>query len=57
MLLATGPSFEFLKLIQILCWISSANCALVAFLITVFLHYRQAGEKPASQQQLRKRSL
>jgi len=40
MLLATGPSFEFLKLIQILCWIL-LPVAVVAILLTVFFHYRR----------------
>jgi hypothetical protein len=46
MLLATEPSFEFLKLIQILCWILLPIAA-VAFLLTVYLHYRR--RKKASQ--------
>jgi hypothetical protein len=39
MLLATGPSFEFVRLIQILCWILLPIGA-VAILLTVFFHYR-----------------
>ena len=38
MLLATGPSFEFVRLIQILCWILLPIGA-VAMLITVLHHY------------------
>ena len=40
MLLATEPSFEFFKLIQILCWIL-LPIAFMAMLLTVFLHYRR----------------
>ncbi|HET9434365.1 MAG TPA: hypothetical protein VFO37_11445, partial [Chitinophagaceae bacterium] len=40
MLLATGPSFEFVRLIQILCWILLPVAA-AAILLTVILHYRQ----------------
>ena len=40
MLLATGPSFEFIKLIQILCWILLPLAAMV-MLLTVFFHYRR----------------
>ena len=39
MLLATGPSFEFVRLIQILCWILLPIGAGV-ILLTVFFHYR-----------------
>lgn len=40
MLLATGPSVEFIKLIQILCWILLPVAAIV-MLLTVFFHYRR----------------
>ena len=40
MLLATGPSFEFIKLIQILCWILLPVAAIV-MLLTVLFHYRR----------------
>jgi len=39
MLLTTGPSFEFVRLIQILCWILLPIGAAV-ILLTVFFHYR-----------------
>jgi len=39
MLLATGPSIEFVRLIQILCWILLPIGA-GAILLTVFFHYR-----------------
>ena len=38
MLLATGPSLEFVKLIQILCWILLPLGA-AAMLVTIILHY------------------
>jgi cytochrome c-type biogenesis protein CcmH/NrfF len=40
MLLATGPSVEFIKLIQILCWILLPIAAIV-MLLTVLFHYRR----------------
>jgi hypothetical protein len=39
MFLSTGPSFEFIRLIQILCWILLPIGAAV-ILLTVFFHYR-----------------
>jgi len=40
MLLATGSAFDFVKFIQILCWII-LPVLLLAVLLTVFLHYRK----------------
>jgi chromosome segregation ATPase len=40
MLLATGSAFDFVKFIQILCWIV-LPVFLLAALLTVFLHYRK----------------
>ena len=40
MLLATGSAFDFVKFIQILCWIILPGL-LLAVLLTVFLHYRK----------------
>jgi DNA repair exonuclease SbcCD ATPase subunit len=40
MLLATGPSFEFLKFLQILGWII-LSVSLVALILTMILHYRK----------------
>ena len=40
MLLATGPSFEFIKFIQILGWII-VPVSLVAIILTIFFHYRK----------------
>jgi chromosome segregation ATPase len=38
MLLATGPSFEFAKFIQVFCWII-LPVSLLAIILTVFFHY------------------
>lgn len=43
MLLVAGPSAEFLKFIQILCWII-LPVLVTAVLLTVFLHYRKRKE-------------
>ena len=59
MLLATGPSFEFVKLIQILCWILLPLGA-AAILLTVILHYlnkRKANRMaPVSEEEFLKAS-
>lgn len=38
MLLATGPSFEFAKFIQVFCWII-LPVSLLAIILTIFFHY------------------
>lgn len=38
MLLATGPAFEFVKFIQVFCWII-LPVSLLAIILTVFFHY------------------
>ena len=40
MLLATGPSFEFVKFIQVICWII-LPVFLIAVILTVIFHYRK----------------
>ena len=40
MLLTTGPSFEFVKFIQILCWII-LPVSLIAVMLTVIFHYKK----------------
>ena len=40
MLLATGPSFEFVKFIQVICWII-LPVSLIAVILTIFFHYRK----------------
>ena len=40
MLLATGSAFDFVKFIQILCWII-LPVLFLAVLLTIFLHYRK----------------
>ena len=46
MLLATGSAFDFVKFIQILCWII-LPVFLLAALLTVFLHYRKKKREKA----------
>lgn len=46
MLLATGPAFDFVKFVQILCWII-LPVFLLAGLLTVFLHYRKKKREKA----------
>src|SRR5882672_6183732 len=45
MLLVAGPTPEFLKFIQILCWIVLPVLVLIV-LVTVFLHYRKKRKEP-----------
>ncbi len=40
MLLTSGPSFEFIKFIQVFCWIV-LPVLLLAVLVTIFFHYRK----------------
>ena len=40
MLLSIGPSFEFVKFIQVICWII-VPVSLLAIILTIFFHYRK----------------
>ncbi len=51
MLLASGPSFEFIKFIQVFCWIV-LPVLLLAVLLTIYFHFRKKRSEGSSDENI-----